>query len=187
MTGASISKVPESAGCSDISGCYSISKIHQILISLKQISMFPLYYRNYGNFMCIKCQLKSKYRQANSYLLPAVSLSCQTLLQQGLLHQSQLLTPLSLVSFLHTPTHIHDFQIFTFQNAGVFSISPAATNIFSSAQMKHCTHTFFTLEVLKTKISTTKLVQEQTLLIASLKQNHLLLYTQRCCTVQRTI
>lgn len=68
--------------------------------------------------MCIKGQLKSKYRQAISYLLPAVSLLCQSSPQQGLLHQSWLLTPLSSVSFLHTPTHIHNFQIFIFQNAG---------------------------------------------------------------------
>lgn len=138
--------------------------------------------------MCIEGQLKSKYRQAISYLLPAVSLSCQSPPQQGLPHQSWLLTPLSSVSFLHTPTHIHNFQIFIFQNAG-FLQSLQQLPTYSHLLKRNTAHTLFYSGGTENKGINNQIGSriDPANITASPKQNYLLLYTQRCCTVQRTI
>lgn len=89
---------------------------------------------------------------------------------------------------MHTYTHTHNFQISIFQNAG-FSLSlQKATNISSSDQMKHCTHTFYS--GVTENEGTNKQNGSRTDLsnrTASLKQDYLILYTQRCCVVQRSI
>lgn len=109
--------------------------------------------------MCIKCQLKNKYRQANSYLLPAVSLSCQSYYSRDYYINLSCLLPFP--RFLPY-THLHTYTISKFslfKMLGFLNFSSGYQHILICSNETLHTY-FFTLEALKTKISTTKLVQE---------------------------
>lgn len=158
MSEAAISKVPETTGCG-LQWHFQMLPYQEHPLDLglfKRYFCYFFYFKNYENL-----HASSDNQRLNSARLKPISY-VQLLCRVSHYYSGGTTTIWTAYSLSPTPTHLHGFQIFIFQNASCSQSLQKATNIPESAQMKHCTQ-LFTVESLKKRVWTTEVVQEQTL------------------------